>query len=1010
MDRHEPSRRMERSLKRALIVLAGLFLFIGAIKTASLPPFNTSTDEGKVARIVSGSVAWSTVVGPSGATGATGATGPTGTNGITGATGATGPTGADGTNGTNGATGATGSTGPTGSIGATGSTGPTGATGATGDAGATGSAGSTGATGSTGPTGPTGATGATGLIPNISTDVLVGRDTPGSGVYEEIAVVGGLEFSGAQTIQRSALTGDVTASAGSNTTTIASNVIATSNIINSNVTYAKIENVGALSLFGRSANTSGVGADITGTDGQVCRVSGTTLGFGSVPAAAMPALTGDVTTSAGVVATTIASSAVTNAKLANMADQRIKGNVSGGSAAPSDLTAAQVNTMLATVVGPSSATDKAMCRWNGTTGKLAQSSIVSVSDAGVFTTASSPGITATGAASNHGGSFTGGSGGSGVFATAGSGGVAAVYGVGSGTAAGGSFSGGTSSTTPGLTSSSGVGSNGDAIQAFADGTGSGGVFTAGSGTNAIGVRGIGSADNGAGVVGLGFGGLGAGGEFSNASGPALLIEGDATSPAFASVYWRPQDAQPTGAHVVGNMYVGSTGILWMCTVAGTPGTWTQIGQQNLAFTGDVTTSAGGTATTIANDAVTYAKLQNVAGLSLVGRSANSSGDAGDITGTDGQVCRVSGTTLGFGSITTAALPLGTSSTTVTVGNDARLPVTTGSSSGWNLNLGLVTSVASNALTITLKQADGSTAPSTGNSAVTVYTRNTTATTGDYTAATATAATTLVVPSGALLGTANSVSTYLWIYAVNNAGTLELGISGTLFDEGTRQSSTTIDTASDSAGFIYSTTARTNVGIKLIGRILVSESTAGTWASNATEVSIPPFSTTMADFIGTTAGDDAAAGRVGEFPTRLTRVRSAQIGITSAQTCNVGSATCPSTGGTQSITLTPGDWEISGYVGFSPNTTTTVTDLNVGISKTSATMPAVDVIGVPTAGESRLRIFVSSGVIITGGEYTFAIPRYRASFSTSTTLYLVALTTFGVSTTFVYGSMEARRIR
>lgn len=58
------------------------------------------------------------------------------------------------------------------------------------------------------------------------------------------------------------------------------------------VIYSEIQNVAGLSVFGRSANSAGVGADITGTAGQVLRVSGTTLGFGAVDLSTAASITG----------------------------------------------------------------------------------------------------------------------------------------------------------------------------------------------------------------------------------------------------------------------------------------------------------------------------------------------------------------------------------------------------------------------------------------------------------------------------------------------------------------------------------------------------------------------------------------------------------------------------------------------------------------------------------------------------------------------------------------------
>lgn len=79
-------------------------------------------------------------------------------------------------------------------------------------------------------------------------------------------------------------------------------------------------------------------SDITSLNALSTPLSISQGGTGS----ATGAISGDVTGT--LTASTI--TALGNSHLANMADQTIKGNVSGGSAAPADLTAAQVETMI----------------------------------------------------------------------------------------------------------------------------------------------------------------------------------------------------------------------------------------------------------------------------------------------------------------------------------------------------------------------------------------------------------------------------------------------------------------------------------------------------------------------------------------------------------------------------------------------------------------------------------------------------------------------------------------
>ena len=84
---------------------------------------------------------------------------------------------------------------------------------------------------------------------------------------------------------------------------------------------------------------------------------------------------------------------------------------------------------------------------------------------------------------------------------------------------------------------------------------------------------------------------------------------------------------------------------------------TNTGDQTITLTSDVTGSGTGSfATTIAANAVTDAKFRQSAGLSVVGRSTNTTGNVADITAAnDGEVLRRSGTAVGFGTIATAGI-------------------------------------------------------------------------------------------------------------------------------------------------------------------------------------------------------------------------------------------------------------------------------------------------------------------------------------------------------------------
>lgn len=155
------------------------------------------------------------------------------------------------------------------------------------------------------------------------------------------------------------------------------------------------------------------------------------------------------------------------------------------------------------------------------------------------------------------------------------------------------------------------------------------------------------------------------------------------------------------------------------------------------------------------------------------------------------------------------------------------------------NLGIATSFATNAMTVSLKQADGTTDPASGG-AVTICMRSATLASGSYNQRNVTAATSLVVASGATLGSVSAQPVNFWVYAMDNSGTIELAISGRLFREDTLMTTTALSGSSNTFSTVYSTTARTSLPFRLIGKIVITQTTAGTWVSSPTQIQVAPL--------------------------------------------------------------------------------------------------------------------------------------------------------------------------
>lgn len=159
--------------------------------------------------------------------------------------------------------------------------------------------------------------------------------------------------------------------------------------------------------------------------------------------------------------------------------------------------------------------------------------------------------------------------------------------------------------------------------------------------------------------------------------------------------------------------------------------------------------------------------------------------------------------------------------------------------------------------------------------------------------------------------------------------------------------------------------------------------ANTWASGQTfSASITPSQTS--GIIGTTTNNNANAGSVGELLTNTT----------------TGTAlTSPSAANATSISLTAGDWEVSGTIQYNPAAGTTIATINSSISTVSATVSGT--LGATNSLRAQFN---------TAGTQQLSSPVVRISVASTTTVFLVAAATFAVSTMTADGAIRARRVR
>lgn len=108
----------------------------------------------------------------------------------------------------------------------------------------------------------------------------------------------------------------------------------------------------------------------------------------------------------------------------------------------------------------------------------------------------------------------------------------------------------------------------------------------------------------------------------------------------------------------------------------------------------------------------------------------------------------------------------------------------------------------------------------------------------------------------------------------------------------------------------------------------------------------------------------------------------------------------------SISLSPGEYDVSGVIDFLPAATTSITNLTSSISLTT------DSVSGQTGGSglgTDPTIVVNQAANVPAALVAQPVPSVRLVLTATTTVYLVAKATFTVSTMTAYGTIRANRV-